>query len=103
MTARVDVLLVSLGTTRGLKTADRAFIELLEGAGASVAATGTPVGADRPPPPAAGGRLRARPAREGPGPAVRGVGRGQRQARAAGGVRRRSGARTWLPCAPRRP
>ena len=44
MTARVDVLLVSLGTTHGLKTADRAFIELLEGAGASVARTATASG-----------------------------------------------------------
>lgn len=42
-----DLLLVSLGTTRGLRIADRWFLELAERAGASVAATGTRMGATR--------------------------------------------------------
>jgi hypothetical protein len=40
-----DLLLVSLGTTRGLRTADRAFLEQAEAAGASVGAAGVRIGA----------------------------------------------------------
>src|SRR5688572_13022364 len=44
MTATGDVLFLSLGTTHGLKTADRAFVGMLEDAGVSVKAVGTRVG-----------------------------------------------------------
>jgi glycosyl transferase family 1 len=44
MTTSCDLLLLSLGTTHGLKVADQAFIRLLEAAGASVEAVGTRVG-----------------------------------------------------------
>jgi hypothetical protein len=44
MTTTCDVLLLSLGTTHGLKAADQSFVSLLEGAGASVEAVGTRVG-----------------------------------------------------------
>ena len=39
-----DLLLVSLGTTRGLRLADAELVEMLRAAGASVAAVGTRVG-----------------------------------------------------------
>jgi glycosyltransferase involved in cell wall biosynthesis len=41
---RVDVLLVSLGTTRGLRLADAQLVEMLREAGASVAAVSTRIG-----------------------------------------------------------
>jgi glycosyltransferase involved in cell wall biosynthesis len=41
---RVDVLLVSLGTTRGLRLADAQLVEMVREAGASVAAVGTSIG-----------------------------------------------------------
>ncbi|MDX6642560.1 MAG: hypothetical protein QOD76_522, partial [Solirubrobacteraceae bacterium] len=44
MTARVDVLLVSLGTTHGLRVADESFATLLERAGATVRVASTRVG-----------------------------------------------------------
>jgi hypothetical protein len=44
MSTTCDVLLLSLGTTHGLKVADRSFIRLLDGAGASVEVVGTRVG-----------------------------------------------------------
>ncbi|MDX6668662.1 MAG: hypothetical protein QOK04_2042 [Solirubrobacteraceae bacterium] len=44
MTARVDVLLVSLGTTHGLRVADGSFAALLERAGATVGVVATRVG-----------------------------------------------------------
>lgn len=45
MTARPDIVLLSLGTTRGLRTADAAFAAMLREAGASVAVAGVRVGA----------------------------------------------------------
>ncbi len=44
MNSRVDVLLVSLGTTRGLRLADAQLVSMLREAGASVAAVGTRIG-----------------------------------------------------------
>jgi Glycosyl transferases group 1 len=41
---RVDVLVVSLGTTRGLRLANAELVEMLRKAGASVAAVGTRIG-----------------------------------------------------------
>jgi len=41
---RVDVLVVSLGTTRGLRLADAQLVDMLREAGASVAAVGTRIG-----------------------------------------------------------
>jgi glycosyltransferase involved in cell wall biosynthesis len=41
---RVDVLLVSLGTTRGLRLSDAHLVKMLREAGASVAAVGTRIG-----------------------------------------------------------
>jgi hypothetical protein len=41
---RVDVLVVSLGTTRGLRLADAQLVEMLREAGASVAAVATRIG-----------------------------------------------------------
>jgi hypothetical protein len=41
---RVDVLVVSLGTTRGLRLANAELVEMLRAAGASVAAVGTRIG-----------------------------------------------------------
>ena len=39
-----DLLLVSLGTTRGLRLADAELVEMVRAAGASVAAVGTRIG-----------------------------------------------------------
>jgi glycosyltransferase involved in cell wall biosynthesis len=44
MTSQVDVLLLSLGTTRGLRVADAQFASMAEQAGASVAVVGTRIG-----------------------------------------------------------
>ena len=44
MTDRVDVLLVSLGTTRGLRLSDAQLVAMLREAGASVAAVATRIG-----------------------------------------------------------
>jgi glycosyltransferase involved in cell wall biosynthesis len=44
VSARPDVLIVSLGTTRGLRVADAGFAELLRDAGASVSLAGTQIG-----------------------------------------------------------
>jgi hypothetical protein len=44
LTDRVDVLVLSLGTTRGLRLADAQLVEMLREAGASVAAVGTSIG-----------------------------------------------------------
>jgi hypothetical protein len=41
----VDILLLSLGTTRGLRIADAELVQMLRQAGASVAAVGTRIGA----------------------------------------------------------
>lgn len=45
MTGAVDVLVVSLGTTRGLRIADAQLTELIREAGATVAVTGVRIGA----------------------------------------------------------
>ncbi len=45
MNARIDVLLLSLGTTRGLRIADAQFAAMARQAGASVAVVGTRIGA----------------------------------------------------------
>jgi hypothetical protein len=45
MSGQVDVLLVSLGTTRGLRIADAQFAAMVERAGSSVAVVGTRIGA----------------------------------------------------------
>jgi len=47
MTARPDVLLLSLGTTRGLRAADTSFAEMARAAGVSVEVVGVRVGATR--------------------------------------------------------
>ena len=44
MSERVDVLVVSLGTTRGLRLADAQLVDMLREAGASVAAVATRIG-----------------------------------------------------------
>jgi Glycosyl transferases group 1 len=44
VSGRVDVLVVSLGTTRGLRLADAQLVSMLREAGASVAAVGTRIG-----------------------------------------------------------
>ncbi len=44
MSDRVDVLVVSLGTTRGLRLADAQLVDMLREAGASVAAVATRIG-----------------------------------------------------------
>ncbi|MBV8221161.1 MAG: glycosyltransferase [Solirubrobacterales bacterium] len=44
MSDRVDVLVLSLGTTRGLRLADAQLVDMLREAGASVAAVGTRIG-----------------------------------------------------------
>ena len=44
MSERVDVLVLSLGTTRGLRLAGAELVEMLREAGASVAAVGTRIG-----------------------------------------------------------
>ena len=44
MSDRADVLVLSLGTTRGLRLADAQLVEMLREAGASVAAVGTSIG-----------------------------------------------------------
>ena len=49
MTARPDILLLSLGTTRGLRAADASFAEMLRAAGATVAVARRADRRDRPP------------------------------------------------------
>ena len=44
MSERVDVLLVSLGTTRGLRLSDAQLVAMLQQSGASVAALATRIG-----------------------------------------------------------
>ena len=44
---RPDLLLLSLGTTRGLRAADESFAEMVRGAGASIEVVGVRVGATR--------------------------------------------------------
>jgi hypothetical protein len=45
VSARVDILVLSLGTTRGLRIADAELVEMMRQAGASVTAAGTRIGA----------------------------------------------------------